>query len=75
MLAALGTEERDVYVFDLKLRPDLMLEGLLWRLLSAPEVTKVMHDCRQASALLQHDYKVILRNVFDTQVSLYYMRQ
>ena len=64
----MATQEGRVYIFDLKKSPNLIHEGLLWRILISPDLTKVMHDCRSVSTLLKKQYKVTMNGVFDTQV-------
>ena len=70
MLLQLATSDGHAYVFDLKREPNMMHEGLLWRLLVAPTVTKVMHDCRYVSRALKKQFGVTLQNIFDTQVCI-----
>ena len=68
MLIQIATPNHKAYVFDIKKTPALVQEGLLWRLIVSPEITKVMHDCRSASAALKRQFKLTLKGVFDTQV-------
>ena len=68
MLLQIATPDGNAYVFDLKKEPKMMHDGCLWRILVAPAIHKVMHDCRYVSKALKKQYDVTLQNVFDTQV-------
>ncbi|XP_066590368.1 egalitarian protein homolog [Prorops nasuta] len=57
------------YVFDLIKCPSLVHAGGLKTLLEHPDIVKVIHDCRNDSVTLYNQYKIILQNVFDTQVA------
>ncbi len=48
--------------------PQAQMEGLQ-QLLQDNETVKIMHDCRQAAAVLFYERGVTVQNVFDTQVS------
>ena len=56
------------YSFDLQHEvPQAQMEGLQ-QLLQDNEIVKIMHDCRQAAAVLFYERGVTVQNVFDTQV-------
>jgi len=57
------------YSFDLKHEvPQAQMQGL-HHLLEDNGTVKIMHDCRQAAAVLFYERGVTVQNVFDTQVS------
>ena len=56
------------YSFDLKHEvPQAQMQGLR-QLLQDNRTVKIMHDCRQAAAVLFYERGVTVQNVFDTQV-------
>jgi len=57
---------RDVFVFDLQLLGTEGFQYGLWAVLRRPELVKVVHDVRQMSDLLFHQFNLTLANVFDT---------
>ncbi|XP_071088034.1 uncharacterized protein [Haliotis cracherodii] len=61
--------KEEVFLFDvLSLGSECFQRGLL-EILESGKILKVMHDCRQPSDLLYHQFGVELVNVFDTQVA------
>lgn len=68
-LLQIGRRNGHVHIFDLKICPRLMHEGELWRLLTSPDIIKVIHDCRRLSASLMKHFKVTMQGIFDTQVA------
>ncbi|XP_033737054.1 egalitarian protein homolog [Pecten maximus] len=68
-LIAVSTCEGDVYLFDTKAKPEIVLDGGLIRLLQSVEIVKVIHDCSQACANLHFSFGVTLKNYFDTQTA------
>lgn len=67
-LIEIGTVHGEAFIFDVFLCPAIMSEGGLKALLENDNVIKVIHDCRNDSVNLFNQFKVLLRNVFDTQV-------
>lgn len=57
----------DVFVFDVKSCPNIVLDGGLIRLFQSVELVKVFHDVSIASKFL-HPYGIKIRHYFDTQV-------
>ncbi|XP_076238381.1 egl_like_exo domain-containing protein [Calliopsis andreniformis] len=68
-LIQIGTMSGQAYVFDLFTCPNLVQAGGLQKLLEHPNVTKVIHDCRNDSVNLYGQFKIMLNNVFDTQAA------
>lgn len=68
-LLQVATPDRQVYLFDLLSNPALLQEGKLRELLESERLVKVMHDCRNDSAALYHQFGITLKNVFDTQAA------
>lgn len=69
-LVEIGTVRGEAFIFDVLQCPDIVTEGGLKSLLENDNVIKIIHDCRNDSVNLFVQFKVLLRNVFDTQVSL-----
>lgn len=67
-LVEIGTVHGEAFIFDILQCPDIMSEGGLKSLLESNKVIKIIHDCRNDSVNLFVQFKVLLRNVFDTQV-------
>lgn len=67
-LIEIGTVRGEAFIFDVLTCPDIITEGGLKALLENDKVIKVIHDCRNDSVNLYSQFKVLLRNVFDTQV-------
>ncbi|XP_046563433.1 piRNA biogenesis protein EXD1-like [Haliotis rubra] len=64
----MSTKE-EVFLFDvLSLGSECFQRGLQ-EIMESGKILKVMHDCRQPSDLLYHQFGVELVNVFDTQVA------
>uniref|UniRef100_T1JFK4 3'-5' exonuclease domain-containing protein n=1 Tax=Strigamia maritima TaxID=126957 RepID=T1JFK4_STRMM len=68
-LLQIGTYEGEVYLFDVGSNSDLIIDGGLKSLLETEEVVKLVHDCRNDSGALYHQFGVQLKNVFDTQAA------
>lgn len=68
-LLQIATPEKQVYIFDLLSNPALLVEGKLKEILESEKLLKVMHDCRNDSAALYHQFGITLKNVFDTQAA------
>lgn len=68
-LVEIGTIHGEAFIFDILQCPEIMDEGGLKSLLESEKVIKIIHDCRNDSVNLFVQFKVLLRNVFDTQVS------
>lgn len=68
-LVEIGTIHGEAFIFDVMQCPNIMTEGGLKALLENEKVIKIIHDCRNDSVNLFIQFKVLLRNVFDTQVS------
>lgn len=67
-LLVLAAEE-EVFVFDILL---LGMDGFqygLYAVLHRPDLVKVVHDVRQLSDILHHQFQVTLVNVFDTMAA------
>ena len=56
----------EVFIFDLLAMGVNAFKWGLYLVLRNKEVVKVVHDCRQVSDTLYHQYGVQLENVFDT---------
>lgn len=67
-LVEIGTIRGEAFIFDVLTCPSILTEGGLKALLENEKVIKVIHDCRNDSVNLYTQFKVLLRNVFDTQV-------
>lgn len=65
----IGTIRGEAFIFDLQQCPQLMTDGGLKNILEDENIIKIIHDCRNDSFNLYTQYNVLLRNVFDTQVS------
>jgi len=65
----IGTIRGEAFIFDLQQCPQMVLDGGLKELLEDENVIKIIHDCRNDSFNLYSQYNILLRNVFDTQVS------
>lgn len=68
-LVEIGTIRGEAFIFDVQQCPNIMTEGGLKGLLENENVIKIIHDCRNDSVNLFVQFRVLLRNVFDTQVS------
>lgn len=68
-LIEIGTVRGEAFIFDVLACPNIISEGGLKALLENDKVIKIIHDCRNDSVNLFVQFKVLLRNVFDTQVS------
>ncbi|XP_055319841.1 uncharacterized protein LOC129577220 [Sitodiplosis mosellana] len=66
-LVEIGTVRGEAFIFDVLQCPNIMTEGGLKALLENDNVIKIIHDCRNDSVNLFVQFKVLLRNVFDTQ--------
>uniref|UniRef100_A0A182JKX3 Uncharacterized protein n=1 Tax=Anopheles atroparvus TaxID=41427 RepID=A0A182JKX3_ANOAO len=66
-LVQLGTARGEAFIFDIATCPDMVVEGGLKEILESEKVVKVIHDCRNDSVNLFHQFQILLRNVFDTQ--------
>lgn len=69
-LIEIGTVRGEAFIFDLQQCPQMVLDGGLKMLLEDENIIKIIHDCRNGSYNLYTQYDILLRNVFDTQVSL-----
>lgn len=67
-LVEIGTVRGEAFIFDVLQCPNIVTEGGLKALLENENVIKIIHDCRNDSVNLFVQFKVLLRNVFDTQV-------
>ena len=65
-IVALSTPSSVFLVDCVQMEPRAVMQRGLGSLLSDPAYTKVMHDCRQPSDLLWHQFDVKLTNVYDT---------
>ncbi|XP_076172552.1 egl_like_exo domain-containing protein isoform X2 [Ptiloglossa arizonensis] len=68
-LVQIGTMFGQAYIFDLFTCPNLVQAGGLQKLLEHKSVIKVIHDSRNDSINLYRQFKIMLNNVFDTQVA------
>lgn len=68
-LVEIGTMNNEAFIFDVMVCPNIMTDGGLKALLENERVIKIIHDCRNDSVNLFVQFNVLLRNVFDTQVS------
>lgn len=68
-LLQLGTGDGQIYLFDLVACRELITDGGLREILESTDVVKVVHDCRNDSAALYHQFGVSMQNVFDTQAA------
>lgn len=66
-LIEIGTVRGEAFIFDVMSCPEIVNEGGLKALLESEKVIKVIHDCRNDSVNLFVQFKILLRNVFDTQ--------
>jgi len=60
------SSQEEVYIFDLLAMGINAFKWGLYSVLRNSDVVKVVHDCRQVSDTLYHQYGVQLENVFDT---------
>ncbi|KAK2551132.1 piRNA biogenesis protein EXD1 [Acropora cervicornis] len=58
-----------IYLFDILTLGAACFDEGLQNILESGDILKVIHDCRQVSDALFHQYRVRLVNVFDTQVA------
>lgn len=68
-LIEIGTTRGEAFIFDVRTCPEMINDGGLKALLEHENVIKVVHDCRNDAANLYLQFGILLRNVFDTQVS------
>jgi exonuclease 3'-5' domain-containing protein 1 len=68
-IVEIGTVRGEAFIFDLKACAELMNDGGLKGILEDESIIKIIHDCRNDSYNLYAQFNVLLRNVFDTQVS------
>lgn len=68
-LIEIGTLRGEAFIFDVQQCPDMLVDGGLKTLLEDDNIIKIIHDCRNDSFNLYSQYNILLRNVFDTQVS------
>lgn len=57
------------FLIDLKAVGDTAFIEWLKNILESTEIIKVIHNCRLISAILFHEYNIVLTNIFDTQVA------
>lgn len=65
----IATTRGEAFIFDLQQCPQLVADGGLKNILEDDNIIKIIHDCRNDSFNLYSQYNVLMRNVFDTQVS------
>lgn len=70
-LVEIGTTRGEAFIFDLLACPDMVQDGGLRALLENENVIKIIHDCRNDSMNLYIQFNILLKNVFDTQVSFF----
>jgi len=68
-LLVLATEEEEAFVFDILLLGTEGFQYGLYAVLHRPDLVKVVHDVRQLSDILHHQFQVTLVNVFDTMAA------
>ncbi|KAG4079410.1 hypothetical protein HA402_008102 [Bradysia odoriphaga] len=68
-LIQLGTTRGEAFIFDVLTCPQMVTDGGLKSLLESDRVIKIIHDCRGDSANLFAQFRIVLRNVFDTQAA------
>lgn len=68
-LIEIGTVRGEAFIFDLQQCPQMVIDGGLKTLLEDESIIKIIHDCRNGSYNLYSQFDILLRNVFDTQVS------
>jgi len=68
-LLQIGTWTGKVYLFDIQSNKDLIKKGGLKELMESKCVLKVIHDCRNDSGALYHQFGVRIENIFDTQAA------
>jgi exonuclease 3'-5' domain-containing protein 1 len=68
-IVEIGTLRGEAFIFDLLVCPELVNDGGLRGILEDDNIIKIIHDCRNDSHCLYTQFDVLLRNVFDTQVS------
>ncbi|NP_001136335.1 egalitarian isoform X1 [Nasonia vitripennis] len=68
-LLQIGTMSGLIYIFDLITCPNILQAGGLQKLLESENVIKVIHDCKNDSANLFHQFGITLVNIFDTQAA------
>lgn len=71
-LLEIGTTKGEAFIFDVLSCPEMITEGGLKTLLESENVIKVIHDCRNDSGNLFNQFNILMKNVFDTQVSFFY---
>jgi len=67
-LLVLATHE-DVFVYDMLCLGLDGFHGGLWTVLCRTDLVKVVHDVRQMSDVLYHQFNIVLENVFDTMAA------
>ncbi|CAB4069455.1 EXD1 [Lepeophtheirus salmonis] len=68
-MVQLSNYNGEVFILDLQTCPNIMFDGKLKYLLEHESIVKVVHDCRNDSAVLLFQHGVHLKNVFDTQAA------
>lgn len=68
-LIEIGTVRGEAFIFDVQQCPQMMVDGGLKELLEDEHIIKIIHDCRNDSFNLYSQFNILLRSVFDTQVS------
>lgn len=68
-LIEIGTVRGEAFIFDVQQCPDMVIDGGLKTLLEDENIIKIIHDCRNDSFNLYTQYNILVKNVFDTQVS------
>ncbi|ESO94589.1 hypothetical protein LOTGIDRAFT_161292 [Lottia gigantea] len=66
-LIAISTPSGDVYIFDIRADQNILLNGGLVRLIESVDNVKVMHSSQLQASCLFKQFKVRLKQVFDTQ--------
>lgn len=59
----------DVYIFDVRRQPNIILDGAIIRLFQSRELVKVFYDCKADSSALKKIYGVDINNYFDIQLA------
>lgn len=71
-LLEIGTTKGEAFIFDVLSCPEMITEGGLKTLLESENVIKVIHDCRNDSGNLFNQFNILMKNVFDTQVRMFF---
>lgn len=64
-----STCDDDVYIFDVRRQPKIIIDGAVIRLFQSRELVKVFHNCSADCSALKKLYGVDVNNYFDTQVA------